>query len=131
MIRPLLASLGLVALSACTVVPGGGQVPYPAAPEGYRVSIDAPVKVGAVTVTPVELVEDSRCPTGVQCVWAGRLILKTRIDGDGWRETTDLTLGQRYETRGNPVTLVRAEPERREDAPIDPSQYRFTFAGTP
>ena len=124
---PALAAF--LALAGCTVIPEGGQVPVSPAPEGYQVGIDRPVQVGTVVVTPKKLVEDSRCPVNARCVWAGRLILKTRIDGDGWRETTDLTLGEPYETHGVPVELRTAIPERTTDEQPDESQYRFAFRG--
>ena len=60
--------------------------------------------------TPQAVVEDSRCPINARCVWAGRLVLSTRIKGAGWRETVKLTLGQPYATHGAGLALVSAEP---------------------
>ena len=127
----LAASLALLSLlPACSVVPGGEQIAGNPAPPGYAVGIDRPVRVGDLVVTPKALVEDSRCPQGAQCVWAGRVILRTRIDGDGWRDTANLTLGEPYGTHGHTITLVSATPERAADTDPDESRYRFTFEGT-
>ena len=122
---PLLAPMLL--LAGCAVVPAGNQVPTAPAPEGFQVGIDRPVRVGSVSVTPKKLVEDSRCPVNARCAWAGRVILKAQIDGDGWRDTTNLTLGEEYETRGMPVKLVSATPERTTDSETDETKYRFSF----
>ena len=125
-----LALAALVSLGGCAVIPDGGQVPLAAAPEGYQVGIGRPVQVGSVVVTPRKLVEDSRCPVNARCVWAGRVIVRTQIDGDGWRDTTNLTLGELYETHGVPVRLVSATPERTTDSEPDETRYRFAFTGS-
>ena len=91
-IAPALASLAL--LSGCIVYKNAPNVDNgPPAAEGTAVGLRQPVQVGSVVATPMAVVEDSRCPENARCVWAGRLIVKTRIDGAGWRETADLTLG--------------------------------------
>ena len=122
-----LVCASLLPLAACTVIPDGNQVSANPAPEGYQVGIGRPVQVGSVVVTPRKLVEDSRCPVNARCVWAGRVILKAQIDGDGWRDTADLTLGEGYETHGVPVRLVTATPERTTREQPDETQYRFAF----
>jgi len=86
-----------------------------------------PTRVGALVVTPQALVEDSRCPINARCVWAGRLVLKTRIDSAGWRDTVDLTLGQPYSARGAGLALVSAEPGKMAGAQPSPSASLFSF----
>ena len=129
MFRTALALVALALVPACTVIPGGGQVPSTPAGPGYQVGIDRPVQVGSVVVTPKRLVEDSRCPANARCVWAGRVVLRTQIDGDGWRDTANLTLGEPYGTHDMTVTLVSATPERTTDEEPDQSRYRFAFEG--
>ena len=36
-------------------------------------------RVGTLAVTPLRVVEDSRCPINARCIWAGRLILTTAM----------------------------------------------------
>ena len=43
-----------------------------------------PTRVGRLVVTPLRVAEDSRCPINARCVWAGRAVVQTRIDGPGW-----------------------------------------------
>ena len=44
-----------------------------------------------IGVRPLEVLEDSRCPASVQCVWAGRVRIRAEVSGAGSRE---LTLGE-------------------------------------
>lgn len=38
--------------------------------------------------------EDSRCPTGVTCIWAGRARVKVEITSEGKTEEKTLTFGE-------------------------------------
>ena len=119
----------LTALGACTIIPGGDRVESVSLPQGSAAALDQAVQVGALVVTPQEVVEDSRCPINARCVWAGRLIVKTRIDGQGWRETENLTLGEPYATHGTTLALTSGEPGRMagEGKETPKEAYRFTF----
>ena len=54
---------------------------------------DRPPRFGQVAdvdglgVRPLAVLEDSRCPATVHCVWAGRLRVRAEVTGGGWRET--------------------------------------------
>lgn len=93
------------------------------------VALGQPVRVGSLLVTPQKVTEDSRCAVGVQCVWAGRVVLSARIDGGAWHETTPLILGTARATHGTAVTLVSVTPPKRAGSKIPERDYRFTFAG--
>lgn len=114
-------------LGACAVVPDAPIVAGTPQPPGYAVPFDVPVRVGDLVLTSKKLVEDSRCPTNARCVWAGRVVVTTRIDGAGWRETKDLTLGETYGTHGQMVALARVMPERTTQDAIGPRDYRFVY----
>lgn len=118
---PLLAFV--FTLAACATIPA------PPVPDGGPVAIGESARVGTLVATPNQVTEDSRCPTDVQCVWAGRVILSTQIDGGGWFETVPLTLGQPHATHGATITLVSVTPAKRAGGTINPGDYRFTFAG--
>ena len=97
--------------------------------EGMPAAIGETVRVGTLTATPVRLVEDSRCPLTVQCVSAGRLVVSTRLEGEGWRETVPLTLGEPYTVGGSTVTLVSGRPEKWNERRRPRNEYRFVFEG--
>ncbi len=62
---------------------------------GIKIDLGESVKVGAVTITFAELLEDSRCPEGVQCVWAGRARVLVEVSEEG-KETyqKEIIIGQ-------------------------------------
>ena len=121
--KHIVALAAAFALSACATVP----VPESPIRSDGLATYGQSTRVGALVVTPQALVEDSRCPINARCVWAGRLVLKTRIDGAGWRETVDLTLGQPYATHGTGLALVSAEPGKMAGSPPSPPANLFGF----
>ncbi|MCV0383570.1 MAG: hypothetical protein K5799_08925 [Erythrobacter sp.] len=124
----LMPAFGLAIFTgACAVVPDAPLVAGNPLPPGTPVGIDQPVRVGELVVTPKKVVEDSRCPENVRCVWAGRLIVRTRIDGAGWRDTADITLGETYGTHGRVIALVSGLPEKSAEAETPAERYRFVY----
>ena len=121
-LAPLALLAGCIVYKDAPIVDGG-----PPAAEGTAVPLRHPVQVGAVVATPMTVVEDSRCPENVRCVWAGRLVVATRIDGAGWRETVDLTLGEPARVRDVTVALVSGLPEKRADRETVADEYRFVY----
>lgn len=126
MIRLALPAL-LAPLAACAMVPDAPIVDGTPRAELTPVALGQPVRVGEVVVTPRSVVEDSRCPINARCVWPGRLIVETRIDGAGWRDTTNITLGETYATHGKVIALVSGEPGRMTDDETAPGEYRFVY----
>ena len=125
----LAPALLLAALSACAVIPDAPSPESVALPQGTPVALGQAVAVGPVVATPMEVVEDSRCPINARCVWAGRLVVRTRIDGAGWRDTADLTLGEAWSTHDIVLALASGEPGRMagEGQETPKEAYRFTF----
>jgi len=116
--------LPLIALlTACA----GALPPFSA--EGSAVPIAEGVHVGSLVAVPQVLLEDSRCPINARCVWAGRVVLSTRIYGPGFDETMPLTLGEPHALHGTSITLVAALPERQAGEEIPAPTYRFGFEG--
>ena len=115
---PFLALLG-----ACVTTPA------PVSPEGSAVPIPEGVYVGNLMVVPQVLLEDSRCPMNARCVWAGRVVLSTRIYGPDFDETVPLVLGEPYATHGTSITLTSVQPEKMAGEEIPAPVYRFGFEG--
>lgn len=91
-----------------------------------RARIGETVRVGAMSVQPVALVEDSRCPAETQCVWAGRVRILARVDG----ADTELTLGESKPLAQGRLTLSEVYPVKRKDTMIYPDEYRFGFSAS-
>ena len=82
------------------------------------------VQVHGVRLRPLQVLEDSRCPQKVTCVWAGRVRLSVRIGGT----TRELTLGQPVPMVGGTLRLAAVLPERTtRGGAIPPRAYRFGF----
>lgn len=95
--------------------------------EEIRAMIGKGVTIAGVTLIPQEVVEDSRCPAHVNCIWAGIVRVRTILEGAGGTSEYVLTLGEPVQTEYASITLSRVEPEASLDGPIEPKSYRFYF----
>jgi hypothetical protein len=80
-----------------------------------------------VTIIPLEIVEDSRCPIDVQCIWAGRIRVRVQlISGLGTSESI-FELNTPITTEVEIVELVSVSPVSVSTSAIKPAEYTFTF----
>ena len=99
-------------------------------------SIDLPIKVSSslgentsvldLTISPKEVVSDSRCPSDVQCIWAGTVEVRTTL-------ATQVAHGEHVLTLGKPqifgkysITLIEVLPNKTQEA-IANNSYRFKY----
>lgn len=61
-----------------------------------------------VSITVREIIEDSRCPVNVQCVWAGIIIIRVDINVEGVKKEAILEFGKPYYFNGKTITLIEA-----------------------
>lgn len=115
-----LLSFALIALAGCATVPPAQAVEGP-------VVLGRTAYANGLRVRPIAVVEDSRCPANVMCVWAGRLVVRAQIIGGSWRETRNLELGRPQQIADGALTLTSVQPPKIAGASIDPRSYRFTF----
>ena len=115
----IVVALGPLALAACASVPAASASP--------TAGIGQQATAGPLRITPLKVLEDSRCPINARCVWAGRLILRTAIRGPNLRQTRDLTLGEPQAIAGGKLSLVAGEPGKLAGAEGNPPASRFTF----
>jgi hypothetical protein len=82
---------------------------------------------GGLTIRPIDVKEDSRCPADVDCVWAGQLVLRADVSGT----EREFTLGTPLETPQGTVLLAIAKPYPFHEWPTaeigEPPPYRFGF----
>ena len=82
-----------------------------------------------VTITPLAVVEDTRCPADVLCVQAGQLVVQARIDHPGGSTTRTMTLGTTTLAASGTILFVQAEERRVDDGRGEVAQwFRFTYA---
>jgi hypothetical protein len=120
--RSLLA-LPAVFLAGCATAPPPASDGIARAGLNQRVYVDGPY------VTPLQIVEDSRCPVGVQCVSAGRTRVAVRIDLGSRSEIAVLCSDTPLQVADGQLSLVEVTPAAA--AGTKPGAYRFgmRFAG--
>lgn len=82
---------------------------------------------GGLTVRPLAVIEDSRCPNNVTCIWAGRLRLRANVSG----EDVELTFGEALVTAHGSLMLAAVSPGPWAEWPTtelgEKPAYRFGF----
>lgn len=113
----------------------GPNCEFPACPdvatpekESTVASLNQRILANEVHITPLEVVEDSRCPTDVQCIQAGTVRAKVRLEGPGGTQVVTMVLGSPVAFGNKHVTLMNVTPSKNTSKPIAPSDYRFTFS---
>jgi hypothetical protein len=153
----VLAVFGYWAATGKTAVPNGGQKACTAeakiCPDGSAVGRSGPncefaacptvatatatttlmsgqsSQINGITLTVGDLVEDSRCPTDVQCIQAGTVRVNVTIDA--YEGNLSLTLGEPQVVKNLIVVLDSVTPAKHSKQSIKPSDYRFTFSVVP
>ncbi|HLV07241.1 MAG TPA: hypothetical protein VKY80_06175 [Croceibacterium sp.] len=117
--------IATLALAACTTTPA----PSSPADGISRAALNQRVYVDGPYVTPLEVLEDSRCPMNARCVWAGRTRLSVRIDLGSRSEVREIASDAPIQIADGTLSLVEVQPERMAGAqPEVPQPYRFGFA---
>ncbi len=84
-----------------------------------------------ITVEFLSVLEDSRCPTGVNCVWAGNAKISVRVRRNGTAaKTIELNTGggdQSAVYEGFTIALAKLTPHPRANAAPDPKSYRASI----
>lgn len=84
------------------------------------------VRTNGITVKFESVIEDSRCPADVNCIWAGIAKIKIRLSKNGRKITTELdTMGNNTAVTfyGYSIKLVGLTPEPRSNVRIDRNGY--------
>jgi len=82
---------------------------------------------GGERITPINVDEDSRCPVGTQCIWAGTVRLKVDVYPSTVNHAYFVTLGQPSPVEGGTLLLEHVSPRRTSTRQIPPNHYRFTL----
>ncbi|MEW9855484.1 hypothetical protein [Novosphingobium sp. M1R2S20] len=125
----LLVLAAPVALAGCATLPSPALIPQQQSDGLSRAEIGETVLVNGPRVTPLSVLEDSRCPMNARCVWAGRVRLKVRIDLGSGSQDRELTQGEPVQVADGTLELVEVQPDApaTNEAPLKPGDYRFGF----
>ena len=121
MIRTLLLAafaLSVGAPAAAAPAAAGPQAHFTA---GTFARLGQTARLENLRITPLAVIEDSRCPRLVTCVWRGRLRITAAVNG----QQLTLDNGVPVRVAGGQFTLVDATPLSQRGETISPSAYRF------
>lgn len=108
-------------VSATPVVAAGGSLTV-------RIGETGKSSAGSkVEITPMGVLEDSRCPTDVQCIQAGTVRLRANVLVASATSTVDFKLGEAVRVGGETITLSSVLPEKNTKKPTTYADYKFTF----
>jgi hypothetical protein len=82
---------------------------------------------GNVRVTPLRVLEDSRCPMEARCVWAGQVRLLVRITAGRNQTVRQITSNKPIVAGNGMLELVSVMPPKSTRHQIRPREYRFSF----
>ncbi|MEQ1764183.1 MAG: hypothetical protein ABL984_13720 [Pyrinomonadaceae bacterium] len=95
-----------------------------------KVQINKAVTTKGIRIEFVELVEDSRCPADVQCIWAGNAKIKVKVTKGGKSQVLDLemvTKGMKPNYGDYLLKLKGLTPELRSNVRINRNGYIATI----
>jgi|GEM_PF-5933875 len=86
------------------------------------------ITVLGVHATITDVIEDSRCPAGVQCASAGTMRVKVHATYGLLSKNIELALGQPFEFHGHSATLESVTPGPVQGKTTAPGEYVFTIS---
>ena len=123
----------LFIFTAALAQPAGGVDKEAALGEEFEIRIgqQVSIKTEGLKVSFTSVAEDSRCPEGVQCVWAGNGKIVLRLSKLKRRASTmrlNTTIDPKQDDyRGYEVKLVSLNPSPKQNAPIKRKDYVATL----
>jgi hypothetical protein len=124
---PRLAAALALPLSACASATLPSESGAGAAEGAAFVRIGEEARLGSLSVRALRLVEDSRCPAGVQCIQAGTVRLAVRIRERGSEREAVLRLRAPEPLSGGGTLSLASvcPPPAPPGAPPVQASYRF------
>lgn len=97
----------------------------------FVASLGQTVSVLGEAATLVKVLEDSRCPTDVQCIQAGTVRLEVILKSRSETVERVFSLGELNTVHGGAMTLVGVSPTRVSTMTLHDTDYRFEFSVHP
>lgn len=98
--------------------------------ETFTLKLGESKNVAGLTLSPIRIVEDSRCPFGVQCIWAGRVAVEIEVNAAGKTETKIMYSDEDrvIEYEGYKIDMVDVKPDKPgASITLKPTDYRIVF----
>lgn len=84
-----------------------------------------------ISILPIGIAEDSRCPVDVQCIQAGTVRVKIEVVSGMRTSTSIVKLGSPFTTESEKITLTAVGPEKRSQTEVAMADYKLTFNVVP
>jgi hypothetical protein len=125
---PAMLLIVIAALAGCAAPARTALAPAIPADDLGRARLGQTISLGGPKVTPLRVVEDSRCPAKVACVWAGRIRVSVRIDLGSGSQVREMDQGQSIQVADGTLELVEVQPGLSPPtASIKPAPQTFGF----
>jgi hypothetical protein len=124
-LRSVAALLSLAAAAGCAAAPVARG---PAAEGIVTAALGSTAQIGDLRITPLRLVEDSRCPADAMCVHQGKARVLARVARGATSAEVEMTLGGRPTWFGSRIDLVAVCPYPLASQPAAPADRRFVFS---
>ncbi len=96
--------------------------------EPFTLAVGEQIRIAAARVTLGEVVEDSRCPEGAQCIWAGRARFAAVLAvGDEAVESEVALPGEALSASGYALELLEVQPRRTVGDDVASGEYAATL----
>jgi hypothetical protein len=96
-------------------------------PPSATMALNERKQIASVFITPLEIIEDSRCPIDTVCIQAGTIRIKARVESDSGTSVVELKIGTSVNTGTESILLTEAQPAPKASDPAPLSAYRFTI----
>lgn len=99
-----------------------------------KINQEATIEGEGLTVAFESVLEDGRCPEGVDCVWAGNAKIKVRL-GKQKQTPGAIELNTGVSPKSSSyfdyeIKLVRLNPRPKADKAVEPNEYRASLIVT-
>lgn len=108
----------------------GDEIPMgttPVSAQELTLSLGQKGSTFGLDITPIALVEDSRCPVDVVCIWAGTVKVRTSLESSLGKADQIFELNIPVTSGGKEITLINVLPGTLANETIATSSYRFVF----
>jgi hypothetical protein len=128
----VLIGIGILFTAGKLLMPGTvTEIPTPTPTESttpvsvgtFTVRLGAQIGTMGIAITPLEVLEDSRCGVDVVCIQAGTVRLRAKVN----QGEMTFTLNQPVTIESKSVTLTEVQPAPYAGRQISKTDYRFTF----
>lgn len=96
-------------------------------PDEIQVRFGDRVSTLGISITPTELLEDSRCPKGAECIWEGTVRVRATLESGLGSGNQEFRLREPITTEAETVTLLDVQPSAVLGEEIQEEDYIFVF----